>query len=44
MFSDLFQHKETFFPLMKKDFKLPYKIILFIILGLSWVINIYRNI
>jgi len=44
LITDLFQKKETFFPFINSPIKLPYKILLFSILAVSWAINIIRQV
>jgi len=41
---DLFQKKETFFPFINSKINLPYKILLFSFIAVSWVINIIRHV
>ena len=41
---DLFRRKETFFPFINKDIRLPYKILLFSLIAVSWVLNFIRQV
>ena len=41
---DLIQRKETFFPFISSKIKLPYKILLFLLIAVSWGMNIIRQI
>jgi len=44
LFHDVFLNKETFFTFIKKDIKTTYKIILFVVIFISWAINIFRQV
>ncbi|MCL2072925.1 MAG: hypothetical protein FWH18_03320 [Marinilabiliaceae bacterium] len=37
---DLIRRKETFFPFINSKIKLPYKILLFVLLFVSWGVNL----
>jgi len=41
---DVLQKKERFFPFINSKLRLPYKILLFLLLAVSWVTNIIRQI
>jgi len=44
LFVDLLKRKETFFPFIKKDFGLKYKVVLFVLILIDWTVNIIRQI
>jgi len=41
---DVFRRKETFFPFINSRINLPYKILLFSLIAVSWGINIIRQV
>ena len=41
---DVLQSKETFFPFINSKIRLPYKILLFSLIAISWIINIIHQV
>jgi len=42
--ADIIKKKETFFSFIQQDIKTPYKISLFVLLIITWIINIVRQV
>ncbi|WP_028980589.1 DUF2752 domain-containing protein [Sporocytophaga myxococcoides] len=43
MFVDLFRQKDTFFVYIQKGMKLQYRILIFVVLVMNWIVNIIRG-
>lgn len=44
MFADLFRQKDTFFVFIEKRMKFQYRILIFVVLVMDWVVNIIRGV
>ncbi len=42
--TDLAKNKETFFSFIKRDIATPYKLLLFMLVGIAWAVNIVRQV